>query len=82
MKADNDPANIRNAIIYGLELNPVTVVQNNKTLIKLEIDFYLWSELKELIDNYNKTAGESIINPNFRLLILFCIYTAGQRPWG
>ena len=81
LKADNDPANIRNTIIYGLEFNPVTVVPKQQGVETVGNRFLSWSELKELIDDCNKPSEESIMHPNFKLLTLFCIYTAGQRPW-
>ncbi|WP_085248058.1 tyrosine-type recombinase/integrase [Gilliamella mensalis] len=81
LKADNDPANIRNSAIYGLDLNPVTVVPKQQGVEKAGDRFLSWAELKELIDDCNKPLEESVIHPDFRILTLLCIYTAGQRPW-
>ncbi|WP_392559810.1 tyrosine-type recombinase/integrase [Orbus mooreae] len=81
LKADNDPANIRDAIVYGLEFNPVTVVPKQQGVEKPGDRFLSWTELKELIDDCNKPVEESVMHPDFRLLVLLCIYTAGQRPW-
>lgn len=81
LKADNDPANIQDAIIYGLEFNPVTVVPKQQGVEKAGDRFLSWVELKELIDDCNKPLEESVLHPDFRTLTLLCIYTAGQRPW-
>lgn len=81
LKADNDPANIQDTIIYGLEFNPVTVVPKQQGVEKAGDRFLSWSELKELIDDCNKPLEESVLHPDFRTLTLLCIYTAGQRPW-
>lgn len=81
LKADNDPANIRNTIIYGLDSNPVTIVPKQQGVEKAGDRFLSWTELKELIDDCNKSAIESALHPNFKLLTLLCIYSGGQRPW-
>jgi integrase len=81
LKADNDPANIRSSVIYGLDINPVTVVPKQQGVEKAGDRFLSWTELKELIDDCNKPLEESVMHPDFRLLTLLCIYTAGQRPW-
>ena len=81
LKADNDPANIQNSAIYGLDLNPVAVVPKQQGVEKAGDRFLSWAELKELIDDCNKPLEESVIHPDFRILTLLCIYTGGQRPW-
>lgn len=79
--ADNDPANIDNKTIYGLERNPVSVVPAQRGVDKALDRFLPWDELSELLDILHRPASSVPMNSDFAQLLLCCIHTAGQRPW-
>lgn len=79
--ADNDPANIDNKTIYGLERNPVSVVPAQRGVDKALDRFLTWDELSELLDILHRPASSVPMNSDFAQLLLCCIHTAGQRPW-
>jgi len=79
--ADNDPANIDNKTIYGLERNPVSVVPAQRGVDKALDRFLPWEELSELLDILHRPASSVPMNSDFAQLLLCCIHTAGQRPW-
>lgn len=79
--ADNDPAKINERVIYGLERNPVTVVPRQKGVDKALDRFLSWDELKLLLELFNKPSIDCPINSDYARLFLFCVYSAGQRPW-
>lgn len=79
--ADNDPANIDNKTIYGLERNPVSVVPAQRGVDKALDRFLPWDELSELLDILHRPASSVPMSSDFVQLLLCCIHTAGQRPW-
>lgn len=79
--ADNDPANIDNKTVYGLERNPVSVVPAQRGVDKALDRFLPWDELSELLDILHRPASSVPMSSDFVQLLLCCIHTAGQRPW-
>ncbi|EAB6210176.1 site-specific integrase [Salmonella enterica] len=80
--ADNDPANIDNKTVYGLDRNPVSVVPAQRGVDKALDRFLRWDELAELLDILHRPASSvPIMSSDFVQLLLCCIHTAGQRPW-
>lgn len=79
--ADNDPAKINERLIYGLDRNPVSVVPRQKSADKALDRFLSWDELKYLLDLFSRPSNECPINPDYARLFLFCVHSAGQRPW-
>lgn len=79
--ADNDPANIDNKTVYGLERNPVSVVPAQRGVDKALDRFLPWDELSELLGILHRPASSVPMSSDFVQLLLCCIHTAGQRPW-
>ena len=65
LRADNDPANIQNSIIYGLDHNPVSIIPKQQGVENAGDRFLSWNELKELIEDCQKPVDDSIMNPEF-----------------
>lgn len=81
LHADNDPANLDGKTIYGLAMNPASVVPKQAGAEKALDRFLTWHELGELILECNKPDVECTLPPDHALLTLLCIFTGGQRPW-
>lgn len=81
LKADNDPLSMDNKAIYGLNINPVSLVPKQKDAEKALDRFLSWDELSTLIIEMGKPDNELLIHPDFASLTLLCVYTGGQRPY-
>lgn len=79
--SDNDPAKINERVIYGLDRNPVSVVPRQEGADKALDRFLTWDELKLLLELFSVSSSQCLINPDYGRLLLFCVYSAGQRPW-
>lgn len=79
--ADNDPANIDDKILYGLDRNPVSVVPPQRGADKALDRFLSWDEIKDLLKLIRVSPTSCPMNPDFAQLLQICIFSAGQRPW-
>ncbi|WP_226968394.1 tyrosine-type recombinase/integrase [Yersinia frederiksenii] len=81
LHSDNDPAKIGEKTIYGLTMNPVTVVPPQAGASRALDRFLSWDELHALVVECRKSALGCSLPTDHAQLVLLCIFTGGQRPW-
>lgn len=77
LKADNDPLNFQNNIMFGLETNPVTVIPKQSSAEKVGTNWLELNELQSVMLTFSSVPG---IGEQIGYLLHLCIYTGGQRP--
>ena len=77
LKADNDPANHQQNVMFGLEMNPVSVIPKQSSAEKVGSNWLELEQLQELMSDFIKAPGVGQVVSH---LLNLCIYTGGQRP--
>jgi len=77
LKADNDPANMNQDVLFGLTMNPVSIVPKQAAAEKPGDKWLKLSELRQLIQNFTDTPK---VGWRMGQLLNLCVYTGGQRP--
>ncbi|CAM3548247.1 site-specific integrase [Yersinia entomophaga] len=81
LHSDNDPARVGEKTVYGLVMNPVTVVPLQAGASKALDRFLSWDELATLVTECRKSVLGCALPSDHAQLVLLCIFTGGQRPW-
>jgi len=77
LKADNDPANHQQNVMFGLEMNPVSVIPKQSAAEKAGTNWLKLNELQQLMGDFPKTPS---VGCTVSLLLNLCVYAGGQRP--
>lgn len=77
LKADNDPANHQQNVMFGLEMNPVSVIPKQSSAEKVGENWLKLNELQDLMGAFPQASGVGSIVSH---LLNLCVYTGGQRP--
>lgn len=77
LKADNDPANHQQNVMFGLEMNPVSVIPKQSAAEKAGTNWLKLNELQQLMGDFPKTPS---VGSTVSLLLNLCVYAGGQRP--
>ncbi|MBT0727176.1 tyrosine-type recombinase/integrase [Rosenbergiella australiborealis] len=78
LKADNDPANHQQDVLFGLQMNPVSVIPKQSAAEKPGTHWLKLDQLLSLLGDFPKApkVGRSVSQ-----LLNLCVYTGGQRPY-
>lgn len=67
--ADNDPAKLNESVVYGLDRNPVSVVQRQEGA-DIALDRFLsWDEMKDLLSTFQVSVQDS---PSYLITAVCC----------
>ncbi len=78
LKADNDPANMNKCVIFGLQLNPVSLIPRQEAAEKVGEN---WLKIDVLLDLMSKFTHTPKVGWLAGQLLKLCIHTGGQRPY-
>lgn len=78
LKADNDPANVQGGVLFGLSLNPVSLVPKQAAAEKPGETWLKLDELRYFIEHFPATLG---VGWNMPKLLELCVVLGGQRPY-
>ena len=77
LKADNDPANHQQNVMFGLQMNPVSVIPKQSAAEKPGTNWLKLSELQQLMGDFPKAPS---VGSTVSQLLNLCVYAGGQRP--
>lgn len=77
LKADNDPANHQQNVMFGLQMNPVSVIPKQSAAEKAGTNWLKLDELQQLMGDFPKAPK---VGSLISQLLNLCVYTGGQRP--
>ncbi len=78
LKADNDPMNNHLPVMFGLTMNPVSVIPRQAAAERVGDNWLKLAELQQLMDSFTNTPKVGWLVGQ---LLKLCIYTGGQRPY-
>jgi integrase len=78
LKHDNDPVNMEQSILFGIESNPVSVIPRQAYAEKIGETWLKLQELQHLLDTF-QSANK--IGWQVDQLLKFIVHTGGQRPY-
>ena len=78
LKADNDPANMKHGVLFGLSTNPVALVPKQSAAEKPGETWLTLEQLQTLLRTFTKTPCVGWMPGK---LIELCLLTGGQRPY-
>jgi hypothetical protein len=75
LKADNDPANHQQNVMFGLQMNPVSVIPKQSAAEKAGTNWLKLDGLQQLMRNFPKAPK---VGPLISQLLNLCVYTGGR----
>ncbi len=78
LKADNDPANVTGGVLFGLSINPVSLVPKQSSAEKPGETWLKLNELRYFIERFRMTNRVGRYMPK---LLELCVVLGGQRPY-